>query len=204
MFFGREDVFRFIKDHLEGRHEKNIIVLRGQRRTGKTSILYQLEYRLDEKYIPVLLDLQGFASTGVDRFLYWVARGIARAVTERGFALPPPKQAEFREDPYGYFQQVFLPQAWAAIGYHHLLLAFDEFEDLAARVEDGKMDKDIFPYLRSLMQHVTQLDFVFAGTHKMQQITHEYWAILFNIALFQDIGFGRAPLFCSTAGQQAG
>ena len=50
MFFGREDVFDFIKTHLQGQHEKNIIVLRGQRRTGKTSILYQLNHRLDEKY----------------------------------------------------------------------------------------------------------------------------------------------------------
>jgi len=192
MFFGREDVFRFISDHLRGRHEKNIIVLRGQRRTGKTSILYQLAHRLDEKYVTVFFDMQGFASIGIDRFLYWLARGISQAIIERGFTLPRPTPEDFRQDPYGYFQQEFLPKALDAVGYHYLLLMFDEFEELAARVEDGKLDKDIFPYLRNLMQHTSQLDFIFAGTYKLQQITHEYWSILFNIALFKDIGSMRA------------
>lgn len=189
MFFGRVDVFQFIKSHLQGQHEKNIIVLRGQRRTGKTSILYQLGYHLDEKYIPVFLDMQGFASTGIDRFLFWIARNITRAVIKSGYRVAMPRQTDFSDDPFGYFRQTYLPEILTTIEYHHLLLTFDEFEELAARVEDGKIDKDIFPYLRNLMQHQSRLDFIFAGTHKLQQITHEYWSILFNIALFRDIGF---------------
>jgi len=189
MFFGREDVFSFIRSHLQGQHEKNIIVLQGQRRTGKTSILYQLERKVDEKYIPVLLDLQNFASTGVDQFMFWIARNIVKAVVRRGFAMPMPQEEQFQKDPYGYFQQDFLSQTWAIIGYHRLLLAFDEFEELAARVEKGKIDEDILPYLRSLMQHVPQLDFIFAGTYRLQQITLQHWSILFNIALYKDIGF---------------
>jgi len=189
MFFGREDIFRFIRDHLQGRHEKNVLVLSAPRRTGKTSILYQLANHLDEKYIPVLLDLQGFASTGTDRFLYWMARLITRAVHERNYALVLPGLETFRDDPFGAFQQTFLPEALKHIGYHHLLLAFDEFEELSARVQDGKVDKDIFPFLRNMMQHTEQLDFLFVGTHKLRLITFEYWSILFNIALFRDIGF---------------
>src|SRR5437764_14035015 len=41
MFFGREDVFQFIRQTLIGQHRDNVIVLYGQRRTGKTSVLYQ-------------------------------------------------------------------------------------------------------------------------------------------------------------------
>lgn len=189
MFFGREEVFRFIREHLQGQYEKNIIVLSGQRRTGKTSILYQLEHRLDEKFIPIVLDLQGFTSSGVDLFLHWVAYNIRRVVVKRGYRIKRPREEKFQTDPYGYFQREFLPMVWDAIDYHHLLLVFDEFEEMATRVEDGKVDKDIFPYLRHLMQHTERLDFIFAGTYKLREITQEYWSILFNISLFRDIGF---------------
>ena len=36
MFFGRQDVFRFIRETLVGRYQDNAIVLYGGRRTGKT------------------------------------------------------------------------------------------------------------------------------------------------------------------------
>ena len=42
LFFGREDVFQYIRQNLKGEYRDNIIILHGQRRTGKTSILYQL------------------------------------------------------------------------------------------------------------------------------------------------------------------
>ena len=47
MFYGREDVFSFIKRNLTGLHRDTPIVLYGQRRTGKTSVLYQLHRHLD-------------------------------------------------------------------------------------------------------------------------------------------------------------
>ena len=37
MFFGREDVFAFVRQALIGKHRDNVIILYGQRRTGKTS-----------------------------------------------------------------------------------------------------------------------------------------------------------------------
>jgi hypothetical protein len=88
-----------------------------------------------------------------------------------------------------YFRDVFVESLWQLLPYQRVLLAFDEFEEMDARVRSGKLDADVFPYLRNLMQHTPRLDFVFAGTHRLQQITSEYWSILFNIALFKDIGF---------------
>ena len=39
MFFGRQDVFSFVRRHLTGLHRDSPVVLYGQRRTGKTSVL---------------------------------------------------------------------------------------------------------------------------------------------------------------------
>ena len=57
MFFGRSDVFEFVRSALVGQHQDNIIVLYGKRRTGKTSVLYQMHRNLDPRYLPILVDL---------------------------------------------------------------------------------------------------------------------------------------------------
>src|SRR5262245_32130982 len=80
MFFGREDVFRFVRGALMGRHRDNPIVLYGQRRTGKTSVLSQMERHLGSAYVCVLVDLHGLALEGVAGFLWELANAIARTL----------------------------------------------------------------------------------------------------------------------------
>ena len=43
MFFGREDDFAFIKKKVTGGETGGILVLCGSRRSGKTSILFQIK-----------------------------------------------------------------------------------------------------------------------------------------------------------------
>jgi hypothetical protein len=71
MFFGREDVFDWIERSLTGRYADHILVIHGQRRVGKTSVLKQLHNRLPERYIPVFFDFQGRTHTTLDRFRWW-------------------------------------------------------------------------------------------------------------------------------------
>jgi hypothetical protein len=66
---------------------------------------------------------------------------------------------------------------------------FDEFEELQRHVEDGHIDAGIFPFLRNLMQHEDKIDFVFSGTHKLEELAAEYWSILFNIATYKKVSF---------------
>ena len=58
-FYGREDVFREVQRLLNNSNE-NALVLYGQRRIGKTSILLQLQRRLQEDgaHTPIYFDLQ--------------------------------------------------------------------------------------------------------------------------------------------------
>ena len=50
MFFGREDVFTWVRDNLIGRYQDHVLVLHGERRTGKTSILYRMARHLPPTY----------------------------------------------------------------------------------------------------------------------------------------------------------
>jgi tetratricopeptide (TPR) repeat protein len=185
MFFGREDVFEYIRQHLVGRYQDNIIVLHGQKRTGKTSVLYQILNRklLGERYVPVYVDLQGMTQKGLGGFLHDVASEISTTL-----GLEMPARALFEKDGGAHFRRNFLRSVTEKIGDHRLLLMLDEYEVLEHKVKQGKVEEDVFPYLRHLMQHYDNLGFIFAGSHKLEELKEDYWSIFRN-ALYRKISF---------------
>jgi hypothetical protein len=70
-----------------------------------------------------------------------------------------------------------------------MLLLFDEFEELETRVDSGKLESTVFPFLRHLMQHSGDLGFIFVGTHRLEALSSDYWSIFFNIALYKHVTF---------------
>jgi hypothetical protein len=184
VFFGREDVFRFIQAAMpEKANGGCALVLTGQRRMGKTSILQQLSARLGDHYVPIYLDGQSLAiDPGMSSFFYALAEKIATAL-----ALPPPAADRFQRQPSHIFEHEFLPKAIAAVGDRHLLFLFDEFEELEMRVKSGKLGAEIFSFLRHLIQHVEPLSFIFVGTHRLEELNPVYWSSFFNIALHRRV-----------------
>lgn len=189
MFFGRADVFAFVREALIGRHRDNVIILYGQRRTGKTSTLYQMHRQLGERYVCVLLDLHGLAMEGLDGFLWELANSIVRALRrDHRIELPAPSRGLFQPDPRSFFENEFLNQVWRALGDRHLLLMLDEAIRLQEQVQAGKLDKQVFEYLRYLMQHYERLNFLFALGDGLESMTKEY-AFLFSVGLYKKISF---------------
>jgi GTPase SAR1 family protein len=108
----------------------HILVIHGQRRVGKTSVLKQLSTRLPDRYIPVFFDLQGRTRTTLHRFLWWLAREVTRTLKQdRNIRLSMPAKEGFSLEAE-YLEAVFLPQVQATLGVHNLLLTFDEFDSL--------------------------------------------------------------------------
>ena len=92
MFFGREDDFAYIRTKFSVVAEGGLIVLCGTRRSGKTSILFQIaDGRLGESFVPAIIDMQSMAISSEDDF---VARAIGSSPQRRGSAgshpHPPP------------------------------------------------------------------------------------------------------------------
>jgi hypothetical protein len=190
-FLGREDVFEFIQQSLSAPTRELVLVLTGERRTGKTTILRQLPARLkNTNYIPVYVDGQVLGiDPGIGNFFFSLAAAIVDGVQEAGISPPLLTLADLEESPQRTFEQSLLPMVRERIGNRILLLAIDEFEELGDRVSRGRLPADIFSYLRHLIQHEERLAFIFAGTHKVEELTGEYWSVLFNIALHKRIGF---------------
>ena len=189
MFFGREDIFQFIRQTLTGKHRDQVIVLYGQRRTGKTSILYQLHRRLDTRYLCIFVDLHGLFMENEGTFLWELANQIRRVLArDHGIVLATLDRSAFEADARSYFANDFLDQAWQAVGDRHILLMIDEAVRLQEQVAAGKLDTSIFEYLRYLMQHYERLNFLFSIGSGLEQMEKEY-AFLFNVALYKKISF---------------
>ena len=188
LFFGREDLFDFICENLNPAHRNNLVLI-GQRRTGKSSLLKQLPLRLGENFLPVYLDGQSIAlDPGLPAFFSNLAIEIGFALEERGLMITVPDLSDFTERPTHTFEYDFLRHVQATIGDRHLVLLLDEFEELEAAVKSGNLDASVFGFLRHLIQHKNWLSMIFCGTHRLEELVTDYWSVLFNISLYKHVG----------------
>jgi len=188
MFMGRSDILNYISENVHGLSQENILVLHGQRRTGKTSILKQLTVSMGDEYIPVFFDIQSVIDPGMGEFFSLWADNIFKALKKRVIEIEQPDFEKFSYRPSHTFNNYLSKLSGAASG-KHLIFMIDEFEELERKVNDGLIDKNIFSFMRHLMQHTENIAFIFAGTHRLEELKRDYWSILFNIALYKKISF---------------
>jgi len=189
LFFGRDDVVAFIQENLAAAHRNNLVLI-GQRRTGKTSLLKQLPAKLGEDYLPIYLDGQSLGlDPGLPNFFLTLATEMAFALEDRGFTIAPPELSDFADSPATAFERKFLTRVRETIGERHLLILLDEFEEMEAAVRRGNLDASVFGFLRHLIQHTTDLSVIFCGTHRLEELAADYWNVLFNISLYRHVGF---------------
>ncbi|NUM45315.1 MAG: AAA family ATPase [Anaerolineales bacterium] len=167
-FIGRADILREVVRVL--RHPaQNAIVLFGQRRIGKTSVLQQLTEQLPKEgpFHSVYFDLQDKAAWPLARVLTEIARTIADALH-----LPAP---DLGSDPAWAFHKEWLPAVLKDLSVSEqnpssLVLLFDEF-DVLADPKGGQAGAELFPYLRQLMAlDPTRLQFVFVIGRKVEDL----------------------------------
>lgn len=182
MFYGREEDMAFLKENLT-RNAKSVIVLYGQRRSGKTTLLLQLiNTTVSNEYIPVLIDMQRVAyQITIQSFLYRVASYIAQAMKKNQLVVCPPEMENFEKDPT-YAFDLFLDSIEEQFVERKLILLIDEFEVLEEQVVNGRLQSQVFDYLRDIVQHRRNINFLFSGTHKITEHTKWYRSIFFHIA----------------------
>ena len=184
MFYGREKDMAFLVDNLM-RDAKSVIVLYGQRRSGKTTMLLQLiNTSILGDHIPVLLDMQRISYLiSVDTFLHRISYYITQALRKKNILfVSHPEANRFKEDPTHTFD-MFLDQVEEQLDKRKLILLIDEFEVLEDQVIKGKLQSEIFDYLRNIVQYRQNINFLFSGTHKITEYTRWYRSIFFNIAI---------------------
>ncbi|MFN2251397.1 MAG: HEAT repeat domain-containing protein [Anaerolineae bacterium] len=186
MFYGRHATFTWVQENLSGTYQDNVLVLHGERRTGKTSVLYQLQYHLPDTYAFVLIDLQSIAYGLGDTsdLLYAMARKAVNGLRKQGFDLERPVRQDFAEHPIEQFESLgeAIGELATETGRRAVLIV-DEFDLLIEAVESGNVSPFVFDCIRGLMQHQDGLSFIFAGAHKISAMLKNPQSILFNTAL---------------------
>ncbi len=188
MFFGRDDVFAFLQEHLTGTYQDNVIMLYGQRRTGKTSILYQLLHSdyVTDTYLPIFISLEGLQDFETNAHVFLeIARKIASTLHMRA---PKADQLDVTNS---YFRYNFLEKrVKSRLKGRKLLLMIDEYEVLEACVENHntQVSPVLFQQFRHLMQHYDWLSFILVGSYKLEELDAQYWKE-FTGALYHTISF---------------
>lgn len=195
LFVGRGDILGKLQDNLAAAAGQNILLLRGQRRTGKTSVLLRLAALLKKdtqsSYLPVYIDVQGLTgSKDEGEFFSTIALNIEEYLEGMGVAVPQLSAADFNESPRNTFKFKFLKPITTALGGRRLLLMFDEFDRIKTLIDEKKLNDHVLDFFRHLMQHASVL-FLIAGTYKLLELTGEYYSVFFNLTV--PITIGKLP-----------
>jgi hypothetical protein len=190
--WGRSKVIEQIYNSLCGEHQDNVVLVMGDRRVGKTSVLYALlnEPRVIERWkFRILVDQQDLPAAGrhgrfLDR-IYQACQTKVRAPLEPGISGSPGL-----EDPGEWFKRAmkslddFLGQSKTRI-----LLAIDELEKMFELVEAQRNGESGLPdeavaSLRAVVQASRNISFVFAGvTDVLRRHTGTRRDRLFRLAI---------------------
>ncbi|RKZ73366.1 MAG: hypothetical protein DRR19_31070, partial [Candidatus Parabeggiatoa sp. nov. 1] len=167
-FVGRADIVREVLSVLK-HNENNAIVLFGQRRIGKTSVLHELETKLPKEgpYYPIFFDLLDKSNWPLERLLQDLAKKISDVLQQ--------EQPNLGADPKTTFREVWLPELLKGLPSEKILvLLLDEFDVLDDLDNEGKQPASavFFPYIRDLLNTDHQhLNLVFVIGRKIDDMT---------------------------------
>lgn len=175
MFFGRLDEFRFIERHLEGGRKTALIVLYGERRSGKSSILYQiLNGELGEAFLPIFVDMQIMAGIASDaEFFGRIIIDTCKALAAQDLSaelyntMPPSANATatFRK---------FLEDVKKLFPHRTPLLLIDEYEIIEVKIAEGRLSRHVLTFLAGLLE-TEQVSLVFTGSKELKAHDQALW-----------------------------
>ncbi len=173
-FKGRIDLFREIQTSaLEV--DPPALLLYGGRRTGKTSALKYLPYRVGADLIPLLVDIQGASAITLAGF----AENLVQQMTETArrlplpLNLPVPNQEKLQKDPFIALQQR-LADIESTFPQKRFLLCLDEYERLSEIIKTTG-SKAPLNFFRHILQHRARWILLFSGSHHLEELPH-YWS----------------------------
>ena len=170
-FIGRTGILKNIFNTLQNPNE-NGMILYGQRRIGKTSVLQRLVHTLSKqsKFIPIYFDLQDKAPLSLDQVLQLLAEHIVQHSEIHPFE-------NWSNNIQSDFQNAFIPYVLEQLSQKNcLVLLFDEFDILDAPSHNHAVNV-FFSYFRNLMQMNARLKFVFVIGRRPEDLSTVYLSL---------------------------
>lgn len=182
LFVGREDIMRRLEELWLPSQQVPSVVLYGQRRMGKSSILHNLEAILGDRAVIIDFNLQVMGIVNnTHELLYALA-------IEMYDGLPHPLPVTFQEpqlsqftqhNPYQSFLR-FLKRLDSVRASRRFIITVDEFELLEQLIEANVVEQRLITFWRGLIQTYPWFVMVFAGLHTLDEMRQDYWCPLFS------------------------
>ncbi|WP_334729792.1 ABC transporter substrate-binding protein [Nostoc sp.] len=161
-FFGRESLFSFIEDNLN--QNVQVILLHGQRRIGKSSVLKQISnFIQSNEFIFVEFDLQDKSQSSLSNIIHNLATAITDKIADHlnidTDNLQTPTNAQLEQD-INLFSEVFLPNIYEEISPKKIVLLIDEFDVANNEITDVNIVEQqtlLFPYFKKLLKEQEKL-----------------------------------------------
>ncbi|WP_353572090.1 ATP-binding protein [Candidatus Albibeggiatoa sp. nov. BB20] len=172
MFVGRQDIIQKVEQLLQNQQHAPIM-LYGQRRIGKTSLLIQFNNKLPEQYIPLFINFQKFSLVKSSiEFLYMLGHEICHSAKKhRNIQFPKLERQQLASEPMITFDN-WLDELESIVGQNTLFLTFDEFESLENSFNRGKLDQDeVLSLLRTLIQEHDKIKVLIAGAYLLEEFS---------------------------------
>lgn len=204
VFFGRDELLARISRQIET--HGNVVLLEGNRRAGKTSILQHLEGRAAiPGWLAVHCSLQGAGGAGEEgvptaEVFRAIARSIAKGLAGLGGDVLLPngqtlavaryplgvakacREGIGTESPFTDFQEylelVLTVLAPRGLG---LLLMLDEFDKLQVGIDNGVTSPQVPENIRFLIQTYPKFSAILTGSRRLKRLREEYWSALYGL-----------------------
>lgn len=211
VFFGREDLLQKISRQIAA--HGNVILLEGNRRAGKTSILKHLEGRdAIPGWLAVYASLQGaegdqhVAGVPTPEVFRTLAHSIASALTKLSVDVPLPdgevilagqpklglarritnacRNGIGAESPFADFRD-YLDSVLQALEPLNLglVLMLDEFDKLQEGIDNGVTSRQVPENIRYLIQTHPRFSAILTGSRRLKRLREEYWSALYGLGI---------------------
>ena len=203
MFFGRNELLEKIRRSVIT--SGNVVLLEGNRRSGKSSILFHME---GDQAIPgwlgIYCSLQGAegASVGgiptVEVFramAYAIAQGVRKSLGSAplpdGTMLDATRKTGIQraigngirvDSPFQDFREyIDLVLSYLSERKLGILLMLDEFDKLQEGINNGVTSPQVPENIRFLVQSLQGFTAILTGSRRLKRLREEYWSALFGL-----------------------
>jgi hypothetical protein len=190
MFFGREDDFQFVIRKIGSGIANQILVFCGDRRSGKTSILFQiLNGRLGKNFLPVLIDMQILAGVKSDLEFFRTILEVACSTLK----LPNLSMEKVAKKAGNYsvehYFEAFLFYVKKEFPEKIVLFLLDEYELIEAKIRDRSLSESVIHYLAGVLESNYRISFIFTGSTNLENRKEEFWKILLGKSIYRKISY---------------
>lgn len=204
VFVGREDLLEQI--HRQISCSGNVVLLEGNRRSGKSSVLRHLEGAdVIPGWLGVYCSLQGAEGSqdakGVPTVEVFreIANSIAKSLAANEISVPLPngvilpggqrigianacREGIRSDSPFAdlreYVETVLDALATRSLG---ILLMLDEFDKLQEGIDNGVTSPQVPENIRFLVQTYPRFSAILTGSRRLKRLREEYWSALFGL-----------------------